>query len=168
MLVAAKSDKLTAPSRGLMASLTRALPRDEFFAGLYIVGCANGLLGRAIYSLSLEGWSGAVLALNMNMIVLLACFAGISLVLANERDEIRSTDLIVGGIFLVFVSLPTFPISWVAVTGLSIYILAFTKEASDSARKRGAFILLAVTAPMLWSRLLFQFFSKYILDIDAL
>jgi len=32
---------------------------------------------------------------------------------------------------------------------------------------RGALILLALTAPMLWSRLLFQIFAKPILDIDA-
>src|SRR5262249_32068457 len=34
-------------------------------------------------------------------------------------------------------------------------------------RVRGALILLAMTAPMLWSRLLFQIFAKPILDIDA-
>jgi hypothetical protein len=32
---------------------------------------------------------------------------------------------------------------------------------------RGALILLAMTAPMLWSRLLFQIFAKPILNIDA-
>jgi hypothetical protein len=168
MLVATNSGSLTAPSSGLLAGVRKALPRDGFFAGLYIVGCANGLLGRGIYySLGLEGWMGALIASEMNVFVLFACFAGISLILANERDEIRPADLAIGGVFLVLVSLPIFPISWVAVTGLSIYILLFTKEAGDSARKRGALILLALTAPMLWSRLLFQFFSKYILDIDA-
>jgi len=45
--------------------------RDELFAGLYILGCANGFLGRMIYTASLDGWMGAVLALDMNVIVVL-------------------------------------------------------------------------------------------------
>jgi hypothetical protein len=167
MSLVARSDKSVAPSGSLSAALKNILTRDEFFAGLYILGCANGLLGRAIYFLNLEGWTGLAVAIDTNVLVLFACGAGISGILANERDEIRSADLVVGGVFLVLVSLPIFPMSWVAVTGLSIYILCFAKEANNSARKRGALILLALTAPMLWSRLLFQFFGKFILDIDA-
>jgi hypothetical protein len=34
-------------------------------------------------------------------------------------------------------------------------------------RRRGALILLALTVPMLWSRLLFAFFAKFFLLIDA-
>ena len=51
------------------------------------------------------------------------------------------------------------------MTGLSFYILFFVK--GDLDRRRGALILLALTVPMLWSRLMFQFFAKPILDIDA-
>ena len=35
------------------------MSRDEFFAGLYILACANGLLGRAIQSITFESWMGA-------------------------------------------------------------------------------------------------------------
>jgi exosortase/archaeosortase family protein len=56
-------------------------------------------------------------------------------------------------------------LSWVGVTGLSLYILLFANAGPE--RRRGALILLALTVPMLWSRLLFQFFAKLILDIDA-
>ena len=152
MSLVARSDKSVAPIGCLSAALKSILTRDEFFAGLYILGCANGLLGRAIYFLNLEGWTGVAVAIDTNVLVLFACCAGISGILANERDEIRSADLVVGGVFLVLVSLPIFPMSW-----LSIYILCFAKEANNSARKRGALILLALTAPMLRSRLLFQF-----------
>src|SRR4030095_2552322 len=47
----------------------------------------------------------------------------------------------------------------------SLYIFLFANDGLE--RRRGALILLAVTVPMLWSRLLFQFFAKPILDIDA-
>jgi hypothetical protein len=83
----------------------------------------------------------------------------------KKRDEIRSADLAIALIFLGLVILPIFTLSWVAVTGLSLYILLFASEGSE--RRRGAIILLALTVPMLWSRLLFQFFAKPILDIDA-
>src|SRR5262249_4100867 len=71
----------------------------------------------------------------------------------------------VAAIFLALVTLPIFPVSWIAVTGLSFYILLFARE--NSARQHGAIVMLALTVPMLWSRLLFHFFAKLILDADA-
>lgn len=154
-----------APRRGLVAALQHSLPRDEFFAGLYILGCANGLLGRIIQSLHFDGWTGAILAVDINVIVLFAAFAGVSALLGEKKDDMRAADFAVAVLFLGLVSLPIFALSWVAVTGLSLYILLFANGGSE--RRRGALIFLAMTVPMLWSRLLFQFFAKPILDIDA-
>jgi hypothetical protein len=114
--------------------------------------------------LTRDGWTG-LLDVDVSVIVLFACFAGISTLLKGGRDEIRLADLAVGGIFLILVILPIFALSWLAVTGLSLYILVFANE--SSARTRGALILLALTVPMLWSKLLFQFFAGPILAIDA-
>ena len=165
MAVTATTTELTAPRRGLVAALQHSLPRNELFAGLYIVGCANGLLGRMIQSLHFDGWTGAILAVDINVIVLFAAFAGVSALLGEKKDDIRAADFAVAVIFLGLVSLPIFPLSWVAVTGLSLYILLSANDGSE--RRRGALILLALTGPMLWSRLLFQFFAKTILDVDA-
>jgi hypothetical protein len=168
--VTAGSSELTAPNRGLISTLQGSISRDEFFAGLYILGCANGLLGRLIQSVSFDGWMGAALGIDINAIVLFACFAGISTLLSGDknsadRDGVRSTDLGVAVVFLGLVILPIFALSWVAVTGLSLYILLFAN--GGPSRWRGAVILLALTVPMFWSRLLFQFFAKFILDVDA-
>ena len=152
--------------RRLVAACQNSLSRDELFASLFILGCANGLLGRIIFSLSLDGWVGAILGVDINAILLFACFAGISTLLGAKKDAIRSTDIAVAVVFLILVMLPIVPLSWLAVTGLSFYILLFAK--GDSERRRGALILLAVTVPMLWSKLLFQLFAKTILDIDAM
>jgi hypothetical protein len=172
MAVTATTTELTAHRRGLIAALQRSLPRNELFAGLYILGCANGLLGRIIQSAQFDGWIGAILGVDTNIIVLFAAFAGISALLGkgpaqpgDKGDEIRAPDLAVAAIFLALVSLPIFPLSWLAITGLSLYILLFANGRSE--RSRGAVILLALTVPMLWSRLLFQFFAKPILNIDA-
>jgi hypothetical protein len=162
--VTAVSHEMTVPSRGFVAALRHSISRDEFFAGLSILGCANGLLGRVLLTLNSDGWTG-LLDVDISVIVLFACFAGISILLQEDRDEIRSADLAVGGVFLTLVILPIFALSWLAVTGLSLYILVFAND--GSARRRGALILLALTVPMLWSRLLFQFFAGPILTIDA-
>jgi hypothetical protein len=160
----ATSTELSVP-RGLVAALRHSMSRSEFFAGLYILGLVNGLLGRAILTVDFDGWMGALLGIDINAIVLFACFAGVSALLSESRDELRTADLAVAAVFLIFVILPIFPLSWMAVTGLSLYILLFANGGSE--RWRGAVILLALTVPMLWSRLLFQFFAKFILDIDA-
>jgi hypothetical protein len=149
-----------------LLALRSSIGRTEFFAGLYILGCANGLLGRIIQSLNFHDGLGAVLAVDINVIVLFACFAGIATILSEKtKDELRASDLVVGAVFLSLVVLPIFPLAWVAVTGLSLYILAFARGTLE--RTRGALILLALSVPMLWSRLLFQLFAKPILDIDA-
>jgi exosortase/archaeosortase family protein len=165
MAVTATTTEITAPRRGLVAVLQRSMRRDEFFAGLYIVGCANGLLGRFIYALNLQGWTGAVAGFETNIVVWSAAFAGIYLVSRNNREQIRRLDLVVAAVFLPFAIVPTYPLSWVAVTGLSLYILLFANDGAQ--RRRGALILLALAFPMLWSRLFFQFFARPLLALDA-
>jgi hypothetical protein len=163
--VSKNSNELAAPSGGTLTALRTSIRRDEFFAGLYILGCANGLLGRFLQSAHIDGWTSAALSIDINVIVLFAAFAGVSALLSANKGEIRSADLAVAVVFLGLVSLPIYPLSWVAVTGLSFYIFLFAKGGPE--RTRGAVILLALTVPMLWSRLLFQFFAKTILNIDA-
>jgi exosortase/archaeosortase family protein len=165
MAVTATPTELTAPRRGLVASLQHALPRNELFAGFYILACVNGLVGRSIYTFNLEGLYGAVTGFEMNVIVLAACFAGVYLIATGSRDRIRMPDLLAVLAFFGLVTLPIYALSWVAVTGLSFYILFFANDGAE--RRRGALILLALAVPMLWSRLLFQFFARPLLDLDA-
>ena len=158
-------DRSPASRQGMLSRVCEAVPRNDLFALLYIVGCANGLLGRVIQSFQFSDWEGALAGADINVIMLLACFAGISLVAERGMEHTRPRDLAVALVFVILVSLPIFPLSWVGVTGLSLYILLFANGSPN--RVRGALILLAMTAPMLWSRLLFQVFAKPILDIDA-
>lgn len=154
--------------RNVQAQLVGPVRRNDLFVGLFVLGCANGLLGRFIQSISYDGWVGAVLGLDINVIVLLACFVGISALLGDDRDErdtITPVDLTVAAVFVGLVILPIFAMSWVALTGLSAYILLFAR--GSASRFRGAIVMLALTVPMLWSRLVFQFFAKFVLSIDA-
>jgi exosortase/archaeosortase family protein len=151
-----------------MAELTRltvwrSLPRNQFFAGLYILGCANALGGNVIRSLISGDWTGGIE--DISVLVWFALIAGISLLFGENKDEIKRGDLAVGAIFLLFVAAPASQINWAGVTGLSFYILLFAKN--DSTRRRAALILLTLTVPMVWSPLLFAFFSKIFLEFDA-
>src|SRR6476660_3357597 len=113
-MVTATAHEMAVPSRGFVAALRHSISRDEFFAGLYILGCANGLLGRVLLTLNSDGWTG-LLEVDISVIVLFACFAGIStLAQGRSREEIRSADLAVAGIFLILVILPMFALSWLA------------------------------------------------------
>jgi exosortase/archaeosortase family protein len=137
------------------------MSREEFFAGLYILGLINGLSGQIIQSIKVDSASAFE---RISVIEFLACFAGVSLLLRDRKEAVRTLDLAFAAIFLLFIILPVGVLSWIGVTGLSLYVLL--TQPSPSVR-RGAIILLAVTVPMLWSRLLFQFFADIILGIDA-
>jgi hypothetical protein len=163
MAAVVTSNQATAERTRFRATFWRSLPRNQFFAGLYILGCANGLGGNVVRSLSAGDWTGGIE--NISVLVWSALFAGISLLFGENKEEIKRGDLAVGGIFLAFIAAPASEINWAGVTGLSFYILLLAKN--DSTRRRAALILLALTVPMVWSPLLFAFFSKIILQFDA-
>ena len=151
--------------RGSAVPTTSKLSRGEYFAGLFILGCASAFTSRIIHSVEEIGWSDALFTtFGISVIVLASCVAGISLILRDRTTEIHSFEKAMGTGFILLAILPIGPYSWIAVTGLSFYILL---SADIAASRRGAFILLAITVPMLWSRMLFQFFANYVLAADA-
>lgn len=152
-------------NRGFPLCLTTDLRRGEYFAGLFLLGSISGLTSRVIQSVEQVGWAKAFLTtFDVSVIVWISCYAGIVLIGRNWVERVRPLDLIAGVGFAGLAILPVGPLSWIGITGLSIYILNTTAVA---VARRGATILLACTVPLFWSRLLFQFFSKFILGMDA-
>lgn len=152
-------------ARSSVFRIARELPRGEFFAGLATLGCVSGLTSRIIQSVNWHGWADAVFnTFEISLIVWISCAAGVALVFRDRTTGVRSSELAMGAGFVFLVILPIGALSWLAVTVLSLYIIISTNVASS---RRGAFILLATTVPMLWSRLLFRFFANLILQIDA-
>ena len=146
---------------------TEGVDRSELFASVYIVACANGLTARIVKSIYSDGWLDAAIGnFDVSIIVWVACFVGVSLVLIERTGEVQKADLVLSAALLPLMALPIGATSWLAVTILSLYILFFGRPA-DSLR-RGAIVLLAVTVPMFWSRLIFNLFAKFILEIDAI
>jgi hypothetical protein len=145
--------------------IVRGLSRREFFGGLLILGCLNGLSSRITGEVNAVGWADALLnTFDISVIVWISCSAGVALVLRDQSGRANAVDLAVGAAFLLLVALPISPLSWVATAALCIYLLA---KSNDVSTRQGAVILLATTVPMLWSRLLFKFFANPILNADA-
>lgn len=150
------------PLRAVFASIGR----NEFLAALFFLGCANGVVARAVGAVHRVGWTDAVIgSFDVSAIVLVACAAGLWLTAHSRAEAVTSGDVVAGAIALPLIVLPLGGLSWLAVTGLALH--ALRRADQDQTLRRGAAILLATTVPMLWSSLLFQFFANVILDIDA-
>lgn len=142
------------------------MSRDEFFAGLYILGCTGGLGAQAMLAVHREGWSNAAFnTFGISAIVWIACVLAVRALLADRSDTIRPADLAVGTVVILVTLLPSAGASWVGVAALSLYLLVFCRGAPR--RTFGALILLAVTLPMLWTRLLLDYFPGVFLNGDA-
>ena len=152
-------------ARSSFLQLASGLRRGEYFAGLFVLGCANGFAWRIAHSIEEIGLAAAFFrTFGISVIVLFSSVAGISLVLRDDTRGIRLHEVAIGAGYIIFIILPIGPLSWIAVTALSFFILLST---SSSTSRRGAIILLAATVPMLWSRMLFQLFANFILAVDA-
>jgi len=148
------------------ATTPTPLTRNELYAGVYVLGCVNGLAEKAIQSVHRQGWANAIIGtFDVSVIELVACFVGISLVLSDKPGRINLTDLIVAIVLIAMIALPVGAMSWLAITMLSLYVLLFAQVTETPSR--GAAVLLAATVPMLWSRLIFDLFATFILSVDA-
>jgi exosortase/archaeosortase family protein len=152
---------------GVMPAVRAFMVRDQLFAGLFILACANGL-ARRIFGAVDSGWLDALgRTFDVSVIVWAACFGAVTLLLrADTGDEIRPADTLVGAVILLLVVLPFGAPNWLALTALSLYVLYNSQACST--RRRGALILLAVTVPMYWGpTVVLDLFSRLILQIDA-
>jgi len=106
---------------------TKRISRAELFAGLFILGSANGLSARVSQSIDQLGWAEAAFnTFNVSAIVWFACFAGVSFTLRDSTIRITSVDIAIAAVVLVLVMLPVVSLSWIAMTRLCIYVLVLT------------------------------------------
>ena len=144
------------------------MSRDRFFCGLFILCAANGLEGFVLNSVVGQGWSDALLgSFAVSAVVWIACFAAAVLLYDSKLGEVITTpDVAVGLGVLSMTILPFARLSWLALTALSLYMLYVSP--ARSSRKRGAYIALAVTGPMLWGPAFMDIFGPAILQADAI
>ena len=153
--------------------LARTPCRAELFAGLCILGFANGITGRVQGVLDDDGLGAAVVnTFNISALVWAAFIACPLLLLCSPKDRITRTDRIVAACALGAFLFPIAPMSWVALTGLAFYLI-WDRGPGPGPRHlspayRSGWILLATTGAMFWGRALLLCLSEPILGSDAL
>ena len=113
---------------------------------------------------------GAVSALlhtfGVSALVWVGFFMACAFVNREPPEPLTTMDRLVAAVAVGAFLLPLFHFSWIGLTGLAIY-LAWTSTPGSWSR-RGAWIVLAVAAPMFWTPRLFSLFSDLILQADAI
>ncbi|KQU34030.1 hypothetical protein ASG63_13390 [Methylobacterium sp. Leaf94] len=140
--------------------------RSAYLCAFMAICAANGLAGRMLQALEAEGWVVAgSRTFDISAIVWLGIVCGIALAFTDRGgSEPMRGDVVVLGIAAPFVLAPSSALAWVTLTAIALWTLA----TSSGRLARGAAILLVVTMPMCWTRLLFNLAAPYILSADAL
>jgi hypothetical protein len=112
------------------------------------------------------GFAAALMStFDLSVIVWSAWVISLMFLLQGPAQPVSRSDRIVAACVLLLLLVPAAPVSWLALTGLAIHVLRTVPRSSPLSR--GGWILLALTVPMLWTRLLFAAFSDVILLADA-
>src|SRR5262245_56548175 len=90
-------DRIGMRAPDLTRTIQKTLRRDELFAGLFIVLCANGLAGAAAEAVYWYGWAEALMTtFYVSVIVIVACCVAPVLALReSNNDAITGADLVV-------------------------------------------------------------------------
>ncbi|GGF44927.1 hypothetical protein GCM10007301_00560 [Azorhizobium oxalatiphilum] len=142
------------------------LRRKDFFAALVLIGFANGLISRVLESAHNIGWfAGLMNTFDISAIVWVAIYMVPTQIWKETDAPVTRPDLVVGAICLAAFFVPIAQMSWLALSGLSIYLLC-SGEKGSHLRETG-WLLLALSIPMLWARLMLSALSGPILRLDA-
>jgi hypothetical protein len=143
------------------------LDRSRLLAGLCVIGFIDGNFARVVNELRTREMSDVfVNTLDISVIVWAALLVGIAYVKRLPRAPISRMDRAVALSAAVAFLAPIAPLSWIALSGLAVYLVRSTEPGSHP--HRGGWILLALTIPSFWSRVLFSLISDYYLSFDAI
>jgi exosortase/archaeosortase family protein len=146
----------------------RASPidRGRLFAGLTLIGFLNGISHHVIDALHKDVGDALLNTFDISAVVWLSLAGSIYLFLRSNGQAASRKDLIAAGLVLVTFLVPAPPLSWMGLSGLAVYIIVTSP--AGSCYRRSAWVLLALTVPTFWSRLLFLMMSDLILRVDAI
>lgn len=133
---------------------------------LIMVGFANGISERIFAAISEGTILRAILnTFDISIFVWLALIAGLLLVGRSPPTVPKRGDWLLISAASMGMLLPVPALSWLAVSGLGLSLLIRSKPGDTL--WRGAAIILAMTIPMFWARVLMSLFGDAILAVDA-
>jgi hypothetical protein len=145
---------------------SRIVSRNELLAGLVLLGFVNGISERVTLSIPVDGFVGAVLlSFDISVLVWAACAIGVAFVLRGPLQPANRSDMAVAVCAAAACLAPIPQLSWLALSAVAIHIVRGSERAS--LLHRGGWIVLAMTVPMFWGRLIFAALSDFLLAGDA-
>jgi len=109
------------------------IARNEFFAGLFLLGCANGIASRAIARVHDNGWLNAAIGMfDVSAIALAACALGLWLMMGGRAQSVTRIDLAIGVVALALIALPIDALSWIRTR--SVYSVVHGPRSVDATR----------------------------------
>jgi len=147
-------------------SLDRGIGRASAFACAGVIAALNAQAGQIINILRYQSLAISAADLGgISAIVWLAMFAAIKIGFEDESRPVGRADTVV---LLAVVTLAIVPISFAAQGGLLLCgLYLFATSTSATPPRRIAVILIALTGPLIWGRLLLHVFAAPILALDA-
>src|ERR1700750_1860365 len=87
-------------TRNSVLRMATELGRGEYFAGLFILGCASGFASRILHSVEEVGWAVAFFTtLDISVVIWISCIAGVALVLRDRTTGVRAFEVALGAGF---------------------------------------------------------------------
>ncbi|MGN6122317.1 MAG: archaeosortase/exosortase family protein [Sphingomonas oligoaromativorans] len=142
------------------------LSRPALFAISGGVASVNGFAGKIATAFSTKPVATALLDLGgVSAIVWFAVYSLFAIAQEDERAEPKRTDRAICALVLV---LSFAPFNFAAAIGLLLVgaYLAFTSP-GQSASRRMAIVMLALTGPLIWGRFLLALMGPQLLGLDA-
>lgn len=139
----------------------------EFRLVVTVVSVANGLLVQAMDVTIRDGWQIALInTFDISVIVWVGLAVVLHLLRQATMPPLSTGDRLGGVLALTCCLLPLGPFQWCVVTAVAVWFIR-QSPAPNAPLGRAAWLLLAVTIPMFWSKRLFSLFADQILAIDA-
>ena len=134
------------------------------FAGLVVVGFVNGI--SPMDALREDAVGTLLRTFDISGIVWLALIICCLFLIRPTSTPATRWDQAAATLSVAFFLMPAPSLSWIGLSGLGAYFVASQPPGSD--RRRGGWILLALTVPLYWSPLVFSLMSGVILQVDAI
>jgi hypothetical protein len=145
-----------------------SIGREQLLVLLAALCFVNGMVPRVLASATgdLGIWGALANTFGVSGIVWIAVWLGAEMAWSSPQSPIVIRREVWAVVPVAIATLvPLAELSWFAYSAVSAYALWISPSGSKA--RRGFVILLAVSVPMLWSRMLFRVFADTILQGDA-
>jgi len=127
----ASAMRLRAESVPGVEQVSRIVSCKELFAGLVLLGFANGISERVILSVPVDGFVGAVLrSFDISVLVWAGCAIGVAFMLRGPLQPANRSDMAVAACAGAACVAPIPQLSWLALSAAAIYLVQRSERAS--------------------------------------